>query len=84
MLHSNLKKAANRGFIEFQVLRLAKKCVIIHFCFVSYVPQEFFRVLLVVLQKIFLEEVTLKYTTILRIFGTFLDMLREQVLGGSI
>ena len=84
MLHSNLKKAANRGFIEFQVLRLAKKCVIIHFCFVSYVPQAFFRVVLVLLQNIFLEEVTLKYTTILRIFGTFLDTLREQVLGWSI
>ena len=43
----------------------------------------FFRVVLVFYKKLFLEEVTSKYTTILHIFGTFLHMLREQVSGGS-
>ena len=44
----------------------------------------FFRVVLVFLQKkIFLEEVTSKYTTTLHNFGTFSDMLREEVSGGS-
>ena len=85
MLNGNLKNSTNWGFIEFQVLRLVKTCVIIQFCFVFDVLQVFFFELSfqIFLQKIFLEEVTSKYTTIFHIFGTFLDMLREQVLGGS-
>ena len=84
MLNVKLKKATNRGFIELQVLRLIKACVIIHFCFVSDVLQAFFFELSQFFyKKIFLEEVNSKYTTILHIFGTFLDMLKEQVQGGS-
>ena len=79
MLNGNLKKATNQGFIELQVLRLVFTCVIIHFCFVSDVLQAFF----FEFKKIFLEEATSKYTTILHIFGIFSDMLREKVLGGS-
>ena len=53
MRNGNLKNSANPGFIELQVLRLVKTCVIIHFCFVSDVLQAFFffRVVLVFLQK---------------------------------
>ena len=52
MLNGNLKKETNQGFIELQVLKLVKTCVIIHFCFVSDVLQVFFfRVVLVFLQK---------------------------------
>ena len=84
------KKATNRGFIELQVLRLVKTCVIIHFCFVSDVLQSIFfffnffsSCLSFSTKKIFLEEVTSKYKTISHIFGTFSDMLKEKVLGGS-
>ena len=52
MLNGNLENSANPGFIEFQVLRLVKTCVIIQFCFVSDVLRAFFfRVVLVFLQK---------------------------------
>ena len=84
MLDGNLKNSTNQGFIELQVLRLIKTCVIIQFCFVSDVLQAFFSSCLSFYKKIFLEEVTSKYTTILHIFDTFLDMLREQVSVGSI
>ena len=84
MLNSNLKKATNWGFIQLQVLRLVKTCLMIYFCFVSDIVQMFLSSCLSFFtKKIFLEEVTSKYTTILYIFGTFLDMLREQVSGGS-
>ena len=51
MLNDNLKKATNRGSTELQVLRLIRKFVIIHFCFVSDVLQSFFCVALIFLQK---------------------------------
>ena len=70
MLNDNLKKATNRGSTELQVLRLIRKFVIIHFCFVSDVLQSFFCVAFFY-KKIFLEEVTLKYTTILHILAVF-------------
>ena len=49
------------------------------FCFVSDVLQAFFSSCLSFLVALG----TSKYTTILHIFGTFLDKLREKVLGGS-
>ena len=51
MLNGNLKNSTNRGFIELQVLRLVKICVIIQVFFVSDVKADFFRVFLVFLQK---------------------------------
>ena len=72
MLNDNLKKVTNRGSTELQVLRLIKKFVIIHFCFVSDVLQSFFFALhQFFYKKIFFEEVTLKYTTILHILAVF-------------
>ena len=43
MLNGNLKNSTNRGFIELQVLRLVKICVIIQVFFVSDVQAHFFR-----------------------------------------
>ena len=77
------QKSTNWGFTELQVFRFVKTCVKIHFCFVSDVLQAFFWVTLIFHKKHFFEEVTSKYAIILHIFGNFLDMLREQVSGGS-
>ena len=51
MLNGNLKNSTNRGFIELQVSRLVKICVIIQVFFVSDVQVFFFQVVLVFLQK---------------------------------
>ena len=74
----------NQELIELKVLRVAKTCVILHFCFVSDVLRPFFfQIVLVFYKKIFLEEVTSKYTKILHILGTFSDILGEKASRGS-